>query len=155
MHILVDRRDWRVGYYRGPQHHHLCLLPCLTLRVRRRVGSDPPPLMEGGSTSPITIDELVADAQLAVADTDWADPAEALSTQNYLAQLQQSLPVSHQLSMCRIGGFDVPVLAIGAPDGSWTVCAIGVGSVHSPDLARAGVAAWALLQTSARDRTKP
>lgn len=154
MRIYLNCRDWRVGYYRGPHHHHLCPLPCLTLRVRRRPQTGSlTPLIEGGSTPPITLDELVADAQLAVAETNWADPAEALTTQAYLTQLQQCLPASHQLAMCSIGGFDVPVLAIGTPEGTWTICVPGVGSTHSPDLASAGVAAWILLQTSVRDRT--
>lgn len=32
----IDTRDWWIGYYRGPDYHYVCLLPCVVIRWRRR-----------------------------------------------------------------------------------------------------------------------
>lgn len=34
--VYVEPRDWWVGYYRGDDHHYVCLLPCVVLRWNRR-----------------------------------------------------------------------------------------------------------------------
>ncbi|HEY5848253.1 MAG TPA: hypothetical protein VIT42_15815 [Microlunatus sp.] len=88
----------------------------------------------------------VADARTAIAETDWADPAEAFSTQSFLTRLQSSLPTSHQLGMCHITGLDQPVLAVAGSDGTWTICVPGVGATVSVDLTVAAGAAWELLE---------
>lgn len=36
MKIYIDICDWWVGYYRGPNHHYVCLLPTIVLRWSRR-----------------------------------------------------------------------------------------------------------------------
>jgi hypothetical protein len=33
--IYIDPADWWVGYYRGPNHHYVCLLPTVVIRWRR------------------------------------------------------------------------------------------------------------------------
>ena len=35
MSVYVDWHDWWVGWYRGPNHHYVCLLPCLVIRWAR------------------------------------------------------------------------------------------------------------------------
>lgn len=37
MRFYRDRNDWWVGYYRGDQHHYVCLLPTLVIRWPRFV----------------------------------------------------------------------------------------------------------------------
>jgi hypothetical protein len=34
--VRVDLRDWWIGYYRSDDHHHVCILPCILIRWRRR-----------------------------------------------------------------------------------------------------------------------
>lgn len=34
--IYLDFRDWWIGYYRGEDHHYVCILPTLVIRWRRR-----------------------------------------------------------------------------------------------------------------------
>lgn len=34
--IYRDPDDWWVGYYRGPKHHYVCLLPTVVIRWPRR-----------------------------------------------------------------------------------------------------------------------
>jgi len=34
--IYIDFRDWWVGYYRAPDYHYVCLLPCVVIRWARR-----------------------------------------------------------------------------------------------------------------------
>lgn len=36
VHVYPDLRDWWVGYYRSERHHHLCVVPCIVLRIPRR-----------------------------------------------------------------------------------------------------------------------
>jgi hypothetical protein len=36
LRLYLDPRDWWVGYYRGEEHHYLCVLPTLVLRWDRR-----------------------------------------------------------------------------------------------------------------------
>lgn len=36
MRIYIDRRDWWVGYYHGPNFHYVCVLPLVVIRWRRR-----------------------------------------------------------------------------------------------------------------------
>jgi hypothetical protein len=33
--IYIDRADWWIGYYRGPNHHYVCLVPTVVIRWRR------------------------------------------------------------------------------------------------------------------------
>jgi hypothetical protein len=33
--VYFDFRDWWVGYYRGDQHHYVCVIPTLVVRWRR------------------------------------------------------------------------------------------------------------------------
>lgn len=33
--VYLDSRDWWVGYYRGTDHHYVCLLPTVVLRWSR------------------------------------------------------------------------------------------------------------------------
>lgn len=37
MRVYIDTRDWWVGYYRGPNHHYVCPVPCVVIRWPRRV----------------------------------------------------------------------------------------------------------------------
>ena len=97
----------------------------------------------------------VADAHTAIAETDWADPADAFSTQSYLTRLQSSLPTSHQLGMCHITGLDRPVLAVAGSDGTWTIGIPGVGATVSVDLTAAVVAAWELLEPATSGQGRP
>ena len=96
-----------------------------------------------------------ADAHTAIAETDWADPAEAFSTQSFITRLQSSLPTSHQLSMCHITGLGRPVLAVAGSDGTWTICVPGVGATVSVDLTVAAGAAWELLEPAASGQGRP
>lgn len=32
LRIYIDRRDWRIGYYRGDTHHYVCPLPTVVVR---------------------------------------------------------------------------------------------------------------------------
>lgn len=34
--VYIDTRDWWIGYYGGPNHHYVCLLPTVVVRWRRR-----------------------------------------------------------------------------------------------------------------------
>lgn len=34
--IFTEPRDVWIGYYRGPNHHYVCPLPCLVVRWPRR-----------------------------------------------------------------------------------------------------------------------
>ena len=43
--VYIDPADWWIGYYRGPNHHYVCLLPLVVIRWARR---DLPP---GGGAS--------------------------------------------------------------------------------------------------------
>lgn len=38
--IYVDFRDWWIGYYRGDEHHYVCVLPCLVIRWPRGARAD-------------------------------------------------------------------------------------------------------------------
>jgi hypothetical protein len=33
--IYLDRNDWWIGAYRGPNHWYICPLPCVVIRWRR------------------------------------------------------------------------------------------------------------------------
>ena len=33
--LYRDRNDWWIGYYRGDQHHYVCLVPTVVIRWRR------------------------------------------------------------------------------------------------------------------------
>lgn len=35
-HVYFDFRDWWVGYYRGPDHHYVIVIPTLVFRWKRR-----------------------------------------------------------------------------------------------------------------------
>jgi hypothetical protein len=35
--VYIDTRDWWVGWYRGTEHHYVCPLPCLVIRLDRRI----------------------------------------------------------------------------------------------------------------------
>ena len=39
MTVYMDRNDWWIGYYRGPNHHYICPLPCVVIRFNRKTGS--------------------------------------------------------------------------------------------------------------------
>lgn len=41
MTIYIDRNDWWVGAYRGPNHWYVCPIPCVVIRFPRkgRVGN--------------------------------------------------------------------------------------------------------------------
>jgi hypothetical protein len=34
--VYIDRADWWIGYYRGPNHHYVCPLPTVVVRWVRR-----------------------------------------------------------------------------------------------------------------------
>lgn len=34
--FYIDTNDWWIGYYRGPNHHYICLLPTVVIRFTRR-----------------------------------------------------------------------------------------------------------------------
>lgn len=34
--LYIDLHDWWVGYYRSDRHHHVCVLPTVVVRWRRR-----------------------------------------------------------------------------------------------------------------------
>lgn len=36
MKVYVEPADWWVGYYRGPNHHYVCVIPCVVIRWKRR-----------------------------------------------------------------------------------------------------------------------
>lgn len=36
MSIYIDRADWWIGYYRGPNHHYVCPVPTVVIRWARR-----------------------------------------------------------------------------------------------------------------------
>lgn len=33
--IYIDTADWWIGYYRGSNHHYVCLVPTVVIRWRR------------------------------------------------------------------------------------------------------------------------
>ena len=33
--VYIDVRDWWIGYYRGPNHHYVCILPLIVIRWKR------------------------------------------------------------------------------------------------------------------------
>ena len=33
--IYIDTADWWIGYYRGPNHHYVCILPTIVIRWDR------------------------------------------------------------------------------------------------------------------------
>jgi len=33
--VYIDLRDWWIGWYRGPNHHYICVLPTVVIRWRR------------------------------------------------------------------------------------------------------------------------
>jgi len=35
--VYIDCNDWWIGYYRGPNHHYVCPLPCIVIRWNRAV----------------------------------------------------------------------------------------------------------------------
>lgn len=35
MKIYFDFNDWWVGYYRGPNHHYICPIPTVVIRIVR------------------------------------------------------------------------------------------------------------------------
>jgi hypothetical protein len=36
MKLYFDSRDWWIGYFRGEDHHYVCLIPTLVFRWERR-----------------------------------------------------------------------------------------------------------------------
>jgi hypothetical protein len=34
--VYIEPADWWIGYYRGPNHHYVCLLPLVVIRWPRR-----------------------------------------------------------------------------------------------------------------------
>lgn len=32
MKVYIEPRDWWIGYYRGPNHHYVCPIPCVVIR---------------------------------------------------------------------------------------------------------------------------
>jgi hypothetical protein len=36
MKIYIDTADWWIGYYRGPNHHYVCLVPTVVIRWERK-----------------------------------------------------------------------------------------------------------------------
>jgi len=34
--VYFDFRDWWIGYYRGPNHHYVCILPTVVIRWARK-----------------------------------------------------------------------------------------------------------------------
>jgi hypothetical protein len=34
--IYIDTTDWWIGYYRGPNHNYICVLPTVVFRWRRQ-----------------------------------------------------------------------------------------------------------------------
>lgn len=36
MKVYIEPADWWIGYYRGPNHHYVCPLPCIVIRWARR-----------------------------------------------------------------------------------------------------------------------
>ena len=36
MRIYIDRADWWIGVYLGPNHVYVCPLPCVVFRFGRR-----------------------------------------------------------------------------------------------------------------------
>lgn len=152
MRVYLDSRDWRVGYYRGTDHHYFCPLPCLVIRISRRTtpgrqACETGRLRAAAVMTPITIEELVADAHRAVAETDWADEGAGLSTESYLASLQASLLASHQLKISELNGLGRPAFAVAGPGSSstWTVCVPGIGPAPCSDLTDASAVADDLL----------
>ena len=39
--VYIDKADWWIGYYRGPNHHYVCVLPTVVIRWPRK-----PPLSD-------------------------------------------------------------------------------------------------------------
>lgn len=37
MKVYFDFHDWWLGYYRGPNHHYVCVLPTVVLRWNRKL----------------------------------------------------------------------------------------------------------------------
>lgn len=153
--VYLDRRDWWIGYYRGATHHYVCPLPCLVIRVRRaRYARATRSEVAGAAVDQdralvaVECEDLVAEGHAAIAATDWADRADAFSTQSYLAHLQASLPANRQLVMFHITHLPRPAFAVAAPDGSWTVCVPGVGAARSAHHAETGCVAWDLIQSA-------
>lgn len=35
MKVYIDKNDWWVGIYRGPNHWYVCPLPCIVFRFNR------------------------------------------------------------------------------------------------------------------------
>lgn len=33
--LYIDTNDWWIGWYRGPNHHYICLLPTIVIRWKR------------------------------------------------------------------------------------------------------------------------
>lgn len=46
MRVYIDRADWWIGYYRGPNHHYVCPLPTVVIRWKRRSADT-----DGGATA--------------------------------------------------------------------------------------------------------
>lgn len=128
MRVYLDSRDCWIGYYRGTDHHYFCPLPCLVFQIRRRTASGHHGRITGhpraaAVIAPITIEDLIADAHRAVAETDWVDEGAGLSTESYLESLQATLLASHQLRISDLDGLGRPAFAVAGPDSStWTVC---------------------------------
>lgn len=36
LRVYIDLADWWIGYYRGPNHHYVLLIPTVVIRWRRR-----------------------------------------------------------------------------------------------------------------------
>lgn len=36
MKIYIDTNDWWIGYYRGPNHHYIILIPTVVIRFNRK-----------------------------------------------------------------------------------------------------------------------
>lgn len=36
MKVYIDPADWWLGYYQGPNHHYVCVLPTVVIRWNRR-----------------------------------------------------------------------------------------------------------------------
>lgn len=39
MRIYIDTADWWIGWYRGPNHHYVCVIPTVVIRWVRKAGA--------------------------------------------------------------------------------------------------------------------
>lgn len=45
--VYIDTADWWIGYYRGPNHHYVCVVPLVVIRWNRRGPGDAEPISLG------------------------------------------------------------------------------------------------------------